>query len=120
MECNSNIGCQWICHCKNITDAKVCNESTCLAQPNLACVFSCSTGCSCPSCCQDHPNKNIAFDCASLHMAGTWECNKVVNGHTCQWTCPCSDIENINTCLLSTCDNNPGKNCTYNNSCFCT
>lgn len=119
-ECNAIIGCQWVCHCKNITDPSVCTRSTCLAQPNLACVFSNTTGCSCPSCCQDHPDKNSAFDCASLHMAGTQGCNEAEDSHTCQWTCPCSDIGNNETCLLSTCDNNPEQRCTYNNdSCFC-
>ena len=119
-KCNSNKGCQWICDCKNITDPNVCTRSTCLAQPNLACNFSSTTRCSCPSCCQDHPDKNNNFNCASLHMAGTNKCNDAVDGRTCQWTCPCSDIDNKDTCVSSTCTNNPSMMCTYDeDSCFC-
>ena len=120
-ECNSIRGCQWVCHCKNISDARVCYKSTCLAQPKLACVFSRNTGCSCPSCCQDHPEKKSTFDCALLHMSGTERCNKVVDGHTCQWRCPCSDIDNKSTCLLSTCANNEERRCTYtdHDKCLC-
>ena len=99
----------------------MCTNSTCLAHPNLACVFSRTTGCSCPSasCCQDHPEKNNGFDCALLHMAGTERYNTAVNGRTCHWRCPCSDIDNRNTCLLSTCANDPDRRCTYTDKCFC-
>lgn len=98
----------------------MCAKSTCLAQPNLACVFNRTTGCSCQSCCQDHPDKSNDFYCATLHTAGTLKCNKAKDGHTCQWRCPCSDIDNKSTCLLSTCANDEDRKCTYiNNRCFC-
>ena len=121
--CNSifdGTACEWVCQCKNITDAEVCVESTCLAQPNLTCVYSKEAGCDCPSCCKDHPDKNNAFDCATRHMLGTRRCNRVLGGRTCQWTCACSDIENEETCLLSTCIGSPRQRCRFNGrSCFC-
>ena len=122
-QCNSasrGRDCEWVCHCKNITDAKVCANSTCLAQPNLTCRYSSTTGCDCPSCCQDHPDKNNAFDCASLHMLGIRRCNRAIDHRTCQWRCGCSDIDNGETCLLSTCADNPRKKCTLEEgNCFC-
>lgn len=111
---------EWVCHCRNITDANVCANSTCLGQPNLACRYSNVTRCHCPSCCQDHPDQINDFDCASLHMAGTAECNGVKDGRTCQWKCACSDIDNQKTCLSSTCDEDPDKICKYEKgSCLC-
>lgn len=118
-QCNSVRGCEWVCHCKNITDAKVCINSTCLAQPNLTCRYSSTVGCDCPSCCKDHPNNNNVFDCASLHMLGSRRCNRAIDSQTCQWRCECNDIDNAETCLLSTCANNPRKRCKFDESCFC-
>ena len=122
-ECNSasqGEGCEWVCDCKNIRDAKVCINSTCLSQPSLTCTYSDITGCNCPSCCHNHPLSNNVFDCASLHMLGSIRCNRYMDGKTCQWRCGCSDINDKITCLRSTCVvGNQQKRCRFNEHCFC-
>ena len=112
-------GCKWMCDCKNIRDAEVCVNSTCLSQPNLTCTYSGIAGCNCPSCCQDHPQSNNVVDCASLDTLGSIRCNKVKDGKTCQWKCGCNDINNEETCLSSTCVNNQQKKCTFDKHCYC-
>ena len=137
-ECNFTKGCQWICDCKNITDANVCAKSTCLAQPNLACTFNNTTGCSCPNCTRSciRPlflnQKTCKCEC-DINQ----ECPspKILDTDTCECRCPDGSIENTTTgnctgncthfhtselCKEIFCETNPSRLCTLTNrKCEC-
>ncbi|XP_065919685.1 balbiani ring protein 3-like [Dysidea avara] len=125
-DCNSvsnREACEWKCDCSEIDDHEACIRSTCKDFPTVSCEYSQVTGCSCPRCCRDHPNKSAVFDCSTLDSFGSERCNQVLGGNTCQWTCPCNEINSQDACDMSTCIDDPNRRCQFDTAvgaCFCT
>ena len=124
-ECNAVLNgtaCVWRCDCSEIDDREVCIRSTCRDFPTVRCEYGQETGCSCPRCCRDHPNKSAVFDCSTLESFGSKRCNRVKGGDTCQWTCPCNEISDKDACDMSTCIDDPNRQCQFDTTagaCFC-